>query len=255
VRKLYLAAVAAALAIGGFAAFAIANSGQQGTSLDFTFSKTGKNKPTGSNTVLVPAKRDTKGTSDESDDHLNAPAKSVIKFQEGSNVNTGAKPKCKETPSDVATGRAQCPNKTSIGSGVADAVAGQPDEGGGTEIISTIKAFNVKSGIMFVVDPCTDGTGPGTSNDCVPIPAARIVLIGTWSKVNTRPTLAVPTPAALKGRVIITRFQLKTKLINSKNKGAYVTTPDVCKKGKWTTISEETYEDGSKQTLKDTQKC
>lgn len=253
-RKLFVAAIAAAIAVSGFTVLAIANTGQQGTSLDFTFSKTGKNKPTGSNTILVPAKRDTKGTADESDDHLNAPAKSVIKFAEGSEVNDDAKAKCKETPSDIQTGRAQCPSKTNIGDGVADAVAGQPDEGGGQEIISTIKAFNVKNGIMFVVDPCTDGTGPGTTKDCVPIPAARIVLIGTWTKVTTQPTLTVPTPPALKGRVIITRFQLKTKLIKGDN-GAYVKTPEVCKKGKWTTQAVETYEDGTKQTIKDTQKC
>ena len=257
-RKLLIAALAAAVAVAGFTVFAVADEGQQNTSLTFTFSKTGKNKPTGSNTILEPARQDDKGTPDDtSDDHYDAPARSVVKFAKGSNVNTGAKARCKHSPSDVQTGRETCPTKTRIGSGLANSLLGQPDAGGGTEVVAPIDAYNQKNGILFVVRPCSPGTGPGKPNPtCTPIPGGTVVLVGSWSKVNTRPTLNVPTPASLQGRVIITRFQLKTNKINSRAKGAYVTTPDVCPKSdKWKTLAIETYEDGTKQKLKDTQAC
>jgi hypothetical protein len=257
VRKFYVAAIAAALAVSGLAAFAIAGEGQGNTSLEFAFSKTGKNKPTGSNTILEPAKQDTKGTEDTSDDHYSAPSKSVIKFQRGSNVSTAAKPRCKESPSDVQAGRESCPARTKIGSGLANSLLGQPEDGAGTPIVAPIEAFNQKNGIMFVVKPCSPGTGPGMANpNCAPIPGGTVVLVGNWTKVNTRPTLTVPTPPSLtQGGVIITRFQLKTKRINSRTKGAYVTTPDLCRSGEWKTQAVETYTDGSKQTIRDTQNC
>lgn len=253
-RKLFLAAISAALAVAGFAVFAFAGEGQQGTSLEFKFTKSGENKPAGSNTVLEPAKRDTKGTEDPSDDHYSAPTRSVIKFHRGSNVDTAAKPRCKKNPSDVQTGAENCPKKTKIGSGIANSVLGQPDEGAGTPIVAPIEAFNMKSGIMFVVTPCSPGTGPGQPAPCTPFGGGRVVLVGAWSKTNTRPTLNVPTPASLtQGGVIITRFQLKTGRFSSP-KGSYVTTPDVCR-GNWKTLAVETYEDGSKQTIKDTTPC
>ena len=255
-RKLFVAAIAAALAVSGFAVFAIADEGQGNTSLEFTFSKKGKNKATGSNTVLEPAKQDDKGTADTSDDHYDAPSKSVVVFPAGSNVDTGAKARCKESPSDVQSGRETCPSKTRIGSGLANSLLGQPDAGGGTEVVAPIEAFNTKNGILFIVKPCSPGTGPGQANPtCTPIPGGTVALVGTWSKVNTRPTLTVPTPAQLQGRIIITRFQLRTNKIDT-NKGQYVTTPDTCPRSdKWLTLAKETYEDGTKQTIRDTQPC
>jgi hypothetical protein len=245
------------VAVAAFAVIASAGSGQQGTSWEFTFSKKGENKPTGSNSDLSPAKVNDQGTADTSDDRFVAPSKSVIKFPAGSNVNDDAKAKCKESPSDVQARRASCPGRSRIGTGVANAVTGQSPTSAGTELISTIEAFNVKNGILFVVDPCTEGTGPGTGSPCTPIPSARVVLVGNWRKVNTRPTLTVVTPPALlTGGVIITRFQLKTNRINSKRKGAYVTTPDVCPRSReWASTATETYQDGSKQTINDTQGC
>jgi hypothetical protein len=241
--------------VASFAVIASAGSGQQGTSWEFKFSKAGENKPTGSNSDLSPAKVNDQGTPDTSDDRFVAPSKNVIKFPRGSNVNDDAKAKCKETPSDVQSRRASCPGKTRLGSGVANAVTGQSPTSAGTELVSNIEAFNVKNGIMFVVDPCTEGTGPGSS--CQPIPSARVVLVGNWRKVNTLPTLTVVTPPALlTGGVIITRFQLKTNKINSRRKGAYVTTPDVCPRSReWTSTATATYQDGSKQTIVDTQGC
>jgi hypothetical protein len=251
-----VAAVAAAVAVAGFAVFASAGPGQQGTSWEFKFSKKGENKPTGSNSDLSPAKVNDQGTPDTSDDRFVAPSKSVIKFPVGSNINTGAKARCKESPSDVQTRRASCPGKTRIGSGIANAVTGQSPTSAGTELVSEIEAFNMKNAIMFVVDPCTDGTGPGTGSSCQPIPSARVVLVGRWKKINTRPTLTVVTPPALlTGGVIITRFQLKTDRINSRRKGSYATTPDTCRNDSWTSTATETYQDGSKQTIRDDQPC
>jgi hypothetical protein len=257
VRKLFLAAIAAALAVAGFAVFALAGEGQGNTSLEFTFTKKAENKPTGSNTVLRPAKQDDKGTpEDPSDDHYDAPSRSVVVFPAGSNVDTGAKARCKESPSDVQAGRATCPSRTKIGSGLANSLLGQPDAGGGTEVVAPIEAYNLKNGILFIIRPCQPGTGPGQPNStCTPIPASTIALVGEWSKVNTRPTLNVPTPEALQGRIIITRFQLKTNRITGP-KGQYVTTPDVCPRSDtWLTLAKETYEDGTKQTIRDTQPC
>jgi hypothetical protein len=256
VRKLFLAAVAAALAVGGLAAFAIAGKGVEDTSYEFTFSKHGENKSTGSNTIIRPAKHDTKGTEDTSDDHYDSPTKSVIKFPKGSNIDTGAKPRCKETPSDVQSGREKCPGKTKIGAGLANSLLGQPDagEGSGTEVVAPIEGFNTKNGILFLIKPCAPGTGPTKPNPCVPIPGGTIVLVGTWSKVNTLPNLTVPTPPALtQGNIIITRFQFKTKRFKT-DAGSYATTPDVCK-GKWKSQAVESYGDGSTQTIKDTQPC
>ena len=256
-RKLFLAAAAAAIAVAGFAVFAFAGTGQQSTSWEFTFSKHGENKATGSNSIVVPAKKDDKGTpSDTSDDHYSAPSKSVIEFPKGSVVDTGARARCKESPSDVQTGAEKCPANTKLGSGLATALLGQPDAGAGSgqEVVSPIEAFNQKKGILFLVKPCSPGTGPGKPSPCTPIPGGTIVLVGSWSKADTQPTLTVPTPAALQGRVIITRFQLKTNRFKS-DKGIYVTTPKVCKNGTWKSSAIETYEDGSKQTIKDTQPC
>lgn len=253
-RKLFVAAVVAALAVAGFAVMAAADDGQDNTSWTFTFSKKGENKPTGSNSIVEPAKQDTKGTEDPSDDHYDAPTKSVIKFPKGSNIDTASRKRCKETPSDVQAGRKTCPTNTMIGSGLANSLLGQPDAGAGTEVVAPIEAYNQKNGILFVVRPCSPGTGPGKGAPCTAIPGGTVVLVGSWTKVNTKPTLTVPTPPALtQGNVVITRFQLKTKRFNS-DKGSYATTPDVCN-GTWKSQAVEFYADGSKQTIKDSQPC
>ena len=254
-RKLLVAAVAAAVAVAGFSVFAVAGTGQDDTSWEFTTSKKGEDKATGTNSILVPAKKDDKGTPDTSDDHYNAPSKSVVEFTKGSEVDTGARKRCKESPSDVQSGREKCPANTKIGAGLATSLLGQPDEGAGDEIVAPIEAFNLKNGILMIVKPCSPGTGPGNPSPCSPIPGGTIALVGTWSKAATKPTLTVPTPPALlTGGVIITRFQLKTNRFKS-DAGQYVTTPEVCKNGTWSTRAIETYQDGSKQVIKDTMPC
>ena len=268
-RKLYGAALAAVLAIGVVSALALAADGQQGSSWTLKTKPNKVDKPGSIEAVLEPLKRDTKGTADESDDHVTGTRKQVIKFPKGSAIDTAAKARCKETPSDVQTGRAKCPSKTRIGDGTADTLAGQPDEGGGTAIAAEISAFNLKKGIMLVVDPCSPGppaTGPGTGRPCQPIPGGRVVLVGNWSKTDTQPTLTVPTPSSLvTAGVHIRRFALnvdkivkkKTVLVNGKRKTLkvpYITTSDTCK-GSWKSQAVITYTDGSKQTITDTQKC
>jgi hypothetical protein len=260
-----IAAVTAAMCVAGFAVLATADEGQQETSWTFSFSNKNKAGATGSNSIIEPAKRNTKGTDDPSDDNYSAPAKSVIKFPAGSAIDTSVLKRCTESPSDVQTGNESCPSSSKIGTGLANSLLGQPDAGGGTEVVAPIEAFNQKKGILFVVRPCSPGTGPGKPSPCAEIPGGTVVLVGTWSNVTTVPTLTVPTPASLKGRVIITRFQLKTnkktkrttKTVDGKKviiTRSYATTPKKCK-GSWKSFAVETYEDGSKQTIPDTQTC
>jgi len=262
VRKLLTAATVAAIACGAFAVLAIADAGPQHTSWTFTFSAHKPALATGSNSIIEPSKRDDKGTADPADDHYTPTAKTVVKFPAGSSIDTGVLARCTVSASDVQRGSKSCPSKTTIGSGLANSVLGQPDQGGGTDIVAPIHAYNRKSGILFVVDPCSPGTGPGKDKPCEPIPGGRVVLEGKWSKVTTLPTLTVPTPPALlQGGVIITRFQLKT---NKKTKKvrvngktvirSYATTPGKCK-GKWKSSATATYQDGTKVTIPDSQVC
>lgn len=253
-HKLFLAAVAAAVAVAGFAVFAIAGTGPNNTSLEITLSKTGEDKPTGANTVLQPAKQDTKGTEDTSDDHYTSPSKSVIKLAKQGEINTAVLPRCKASESDIQRGTKKCPKNTKIGAGVAQALLGQPDEGGGTSIVNLVDAFNRKNGMLLVVTPCSPGTGPGTGATCTPFGGSRVPLPGVWSNVETRPTLTVKTPAAFEqANIIITEFQLKIRLIKTDD-GAYARTPDVCR-GSWKYQAVETYPDGSTLKINDTQNC
>jgi hypothetical protein len=257
-----IAAVVAVAAVAGMSVLASAGDGQQGTSWTFKFSANKKAKAVGSNSIIEPAKRDTKGTEDPSDDHYNAPAKSVIKFPKGSSIDTRVLKRCTATPSDVQRGTKKCPSGSKIGTGLANNVLGQPDEGGGTEVVAPIEAFNRKNAILFVVRPCSPGTGPGQGATCQPIPGGTVVLEGKWSKITTVPTLTVPTPPALlRGGVIITRFQLKTNKKTKKTQvngrtviRSYARTPRTCK-GTWKSFAVETYQDGSKQTIPDKQRC
>ena len=264
-RKFLIAALAAVMALTGVSVFAMADDGTDDTSWTFTFSARTKATATGSNSVIEPAKRDTKGTADPSDDHYDAPAKSVIKFPAGSGIDTGVLPVCKATPSEVQSGAKTCPSNTRVGTGQATSLLGQPDAGAGTEVVAPIDAWNRKNEILFIVKPCSPGTGPGKGSPCQPIPGGTVALLGKWTNITRQPTLTVPTPDQLKGRVIITRFQLKTskktkkvtRTVNGRKRiivRSYATTPGKCK-GTWKSFAVETYEDGSKQTIPDTQTC
>jgi hypothetical protein len=263
VRKFLTAVSVAAIACAAFAVYALADPGTQHTSWTFTFSSQKKALPTGSNSIIEPAKRDDKGTADPSDDHYTEPKQSVIKFPVGSGIDTTVLPVCKASSSGLAKGSESCPSKTRIGSGLANSALGQPDAapGSGKDVAAPIKAYNRKNAIVFVVDPCQPDTGPGKGKPCQPIPGGRVVLEGKWTKIATQPTLTVNTPPALIGHVIITRFQLKTNKITKKVKvngksviKSYATTPGKCK-GKWKSFAVESYTDGSKQTIPDTQAC
>ena len=261
-RKLFIAAVVAVTAVAGLAALAGADNGANGTSWTFKFSSGKVARPVGSNSLIVPAKVDDKGTESTDDDRYVAPSKSVIKFPRGSSVDTGVLARCTKSPSDVQSGKAKCPSNTKIGAGVAEAVTGQNAESKGDKIVSTIEAFNRKNAILFVVRPCSDGTGPGTGTPCSPIGGATIVLEGTWANIRTQPTLTVPTPPnLLRGGVIITEFGLKTAkktkrtTVNGRTViRSYATTPGRCR-GKWNSSATETYTDGTKITIPDSQVC
>lgn len=265
-RNLLIAVVTAVAVVAGLSVVAGADEGQQGTSWTFSFSDKRKAKPTGSNSIIEPAKHNDNGTPDDrSDDSYAAPAVSTIRFPRGSSIDTGALARCKQSPSDVQRGTKKCPTSTKIGAGLATSLLGQPNAGGGTEVVAPIEAFNRKKGILFLVKPCQPGTGPTKPAPCTPIPGATIVLEGGWSKVTTQPTLRVPTPDALKGRVIITRFQLRTTKKTRKTTvtidgrkrtviRSYATTPGKCK-GRWKSAAIEKYEDGSSQTIPDAMTC
>ena len=277
VRKLLVAAVVAALAVVGFAVMATADEGQDKTEWTFTFNKDagGKlqkavNKPAASDSLIIPAKVNDQGTADESDDVYTPPEKSTIVFPQGSVVDTAALKRCGLSASDVGRGE-ECPGKTRLGDGAAVSVVGGTPVGsngqrqGGSKVNATIEAFNQKSGILFVVQPCGSGTGPTTGKDCEPA-GSPIVLEGKWSKVNTKPTLVVPTPPGLVAiGVTIVRFQLttdkhtktKTVTVNGQRRQvtvSFVTTPEECG-GNWKSQAKEEYVDGSSQTIKDSQKC
>jgi hypothetical protein len=204
----------------------------------------------GPGALIEPARRDDKGTADESDDTYASAKKSTIRFPKGTRVDTSVPKRCAISPSDVARGD-DCPKKTRVGSGAAVALVGD------TFLNATIDGFNQKSGILFVVQTCGEGTGPSSGRDCAPAGPPN-VLEGKWSKVTTRPTLTVPTPQNLLDiGVTITRFDLKTNRIVKRVKGAlrsFVLTPKKCK-GKWASSATEQYVSGSPLTINDTILC
>ena len=264
-RKFFVAAIAAAVAIAGFSVLAAANSGDAGTSWDFSFKPKKVKKPASSSSLIKPSKVDDQGTADRSDDVYTPTEKTTIIFTKGSSVDTGALARCKLTPSDVARGE-KCPGKTKLGDGEAVSVVGGADAGngqrrGGSDVNATIEAYNQKGKILFIVQPCGAGTGPTTGTPCAPA-GSPIVLEGTWSKVATKPTLVVPTPPGLLAiGIVITRFKLDTdkhtrtvKVKGKKVLRSYVLTPEDCG-GKWVSKAKARYTDGTSQTIRDTQKC
>ena len=170
--------------------------------------------------VVEPAKRDDKGTADESDDTFAAAKKSVIRFPPGSRVATGVPRRCKATPSEIGSGRKRCGRKTRVGGGAAVSLVGATPSGGGTRVNTTIDAYNQKRRIVFVAQPCGVGTGP-TSGRRQPAGSA-IVLVGRWRGVRRSPP--------------IVRFELKTRRIvkrTRQGRRSFVTTPGRCS-GRWT---------------------
>ena len=261
-RKFLIAAVVAVTAVTGFAVFAMADAGKQGTSWEFKYSSGKKARAVASNSIVEPSKVDDKGTPDTADDRYVPTAKTTVIFPKGGSIDTGVLPACKASAGDVQSGRAKCPSNTKIGSGLANSVLGQNADSKGTDLVAPIDAYNRKGAILFHVKPCAPGTGPGKPQPCNPLTASTVVLEGKWSKVTTQPTLTVATPAALlRGGVIITRFQLKTAKktkkaqVNGKTViRSYATTPGTCK-GTWKSSARMNYQDGSTITVPDKQPC
>ncbi len=268
-RKLFVAAIAAALVISGFAVMAIADNGEAGTSWTFSLKPNKVGKAASSSSLIVPAKVDDQGTADTSDDVYTPPEKSTINFPKDSVIDTAALKRCKLTPSDVGRGE-DCPRNTRLGDGEAVSIVGGTPVGngqrqGGSRVNATIEAYNQKNKILFIVQPCGSGTGPTTNQECQPA-GSPIVLQGTWSKVNTKPKLVVPTPQGLIDiGVTIIRFKLetdkhtkkKTVTVNGERRTlrvSFATTPEDCN-GTWKSSAQEEYTDGSSQTIKDSQSC
>ena len=252
-----LTAAVAIAALIGVPAPAAATDGPGGTSWTFKFSSDRTKKPTRTHSLLEPAVRDDKGTPDESDDTFAAAKKSVIQFPRGSKVATNVPKRCKATPSEIGSGRKTCAGKTRVGDGAAVSLVGATERGGGTKLNATIDAFNQKSGIVFVVQPCGVNTGPTTGRRCDPA-GSVIVLFGKWRGLKKAPRLVVQTPPALlAGGITIVRFELRTKKIvkrTKKGRRSFVTTPPRCG-GKWTSSATETYVSRPKLTIKHRQTC
>jgi hypothetical protein len=236
---------------------ALATDGPGGTSWTFKFSSQRTKTPVSTHSLLEPAIRNDKGTPDESDDTFAAAKKSVIQFPRGSRVATDIPKLCKATPSEIGSGRAHCAGKTKVGSGAAVSLVGATALGGGTRLNATIDAYNQKTRIVFVVQPCGLGTGPTTGRSCAPA-GSVIVLVGKWRGVNRSPRLIVPTPPALlSAGITIVRFELKTRKIVKRmrnGKRSFVTTPGRCNGG-WTSSATESYLSESKLTIKHHQPC
>ena len=264
-RKLLIAALAAAVATVGITALAGGATGEPGTSWNFSLKPNKVKKAGSSKSLIEPSKVDDQGTADRSDDVYTPTERTTIIFPRGSSVDTSALARCGLTPSDVGRGE-DCPNRTRLGDGAAVSVVGGTPTGngqrtGGSDVNATIDAYNQKGKILFVVQPCGSGTGPTTSSPCQPA-GSPIVLQGTWSKVTTKPTLVVPTPPGLLAiGVVIVRFELNTdkhtKTVRRRGKRvlkSFVFTPDTCG-GTWKSQAKAQYADGSSQTIKDDQNC
>ncbi len=265
-RKFFVAAISVAVAVAAFAVISQAGTGESNTSWELNLKPNKVKKPAGIDTVVVPSKVDDQGTADTDDDVWTPASKNTVHLPDGSAVDTSAAPRCKLTPSEVGSGE-QCPNKTRVGDGAATVVVGGTPVGsggqrqGGSKLNATIEAFNTKSSLLLVVQPCAPGTGPTSGQDCQPA-GDPTVLEGTWSKAATKPTLTVPTPQSLLAvGIIVQRFALvtdkETKTVKQNGKEvlkSLVLTPEKCG-GKWKTRDNADYVDGTSQAIKDSQKC
>ena len=265
-RKFLVAALAAAVAVAGFAVISQAGTGEGNTSWDFTLKPNKVKKAASSHSLVFPSKVDDQGTDDPDDDIWTPASKNTISFPKQTSVDTSAMPRCKLTASDVGAGE-QCPGKTRLGDGAAVVVVGGQPVGssgqrqGGTKLNATIDAFNKKTTILMIVQPCAPGTGPTSGQDCQPA-GDPTTLEGTWSKVTTQPKLAVPTPQSLLAiGVVVERFELTTekhtKTVKQNGKEvlkSFVFTPEECG-GKWKSQDKAAYVDGTSQVIKDSQKC
>jgi hypothetical protein len=266
VRKLVAAAVAAAVVVVGVSALAFGNAGEAGTSWELTLKPNKVKKSASFVAIVEPSKVDDQGTSDTSDDVWTPASKNTIVTPKQTAIDTSALKRCALTASDVGRGE-QCPGKSRAGEGEAKVIVGGTPIGtagkrqGGSTLNATIEAFNKKSSLLLIVQPCGPGTGPTTNEECDPA-GDPTVLEGKWSKVASHPKLAVPTPQSLlQIGVVIQRFELDvdehSKTVKQNGKEvlkSFALTPEECG-GKWKSQDQAKYVDGTSQTIKDTQKC
>lgn len=265
-RKVFVAALAVAIAVAGFAVVSQAGTGEGNTSWELNLKPNKVKKPAAINAEIFPSKVDDQGTADTSDDLWTPASKNTIILPKGSAVDTSAAPRCKLTASEIGAGE-QCPNKTQVGDGSATVVLGGTPEGsggqrrGGSELNADITAYNTKSTLILIVQACGTGTGPGTGQDCAPAGDPQVIE-GKWSKVATHPKLSVPTPNSLLAvGIVVKRLLLntdkKTKTVKQNGKEvlkSLVFSPEECG-GKWKSSDKANYVDGTSQSIKDSQKC
>jgi hypothetical protein len=247
VRKILLAALAVAVAVAGFTAVSQGGAGEAGTSWEFKYKPAKKDKAAGTDSLILPAKRMDDGSFAET-------KKSTIFFTPTTEFDTSVPPRCKKDGGEVvATNGAAC-KKAQVGQG--DALS----QIGDLETAALLKAYNRKSGILFLIIACNPGTGPGQAErECSPLDGGTFALEGKLKyqdKAKTKPFLVVPTPQTLlDGNIIITKFHLVT---NKETDGGetYIESPQKCKKGKFKTKAVIQYDGGvSGQTIKDSQAC
>ena len=259
-RKLWSAIGAAVVAAASLAVFATAAEGPGGTSWSFAFSPNEAQSAAGTNSVIEPAVRDDKGTpDDESDDTYAATRRTTILFPKGSAFDTSVPPRCNKTGGEVARDRGASCAKALIGSGDAVSLVGAQ------RFAATIKAYNKKNGIFFLIQPCQSGTGPGQANStCSPL-ANPFVLegkLGYKDRAKTIPRLIVKTPDNLiKQNIVIQRFALKTKKVTKRRRiggrrvvVSYTLTPKRCK-GPWKSSATMEYTGRPKLTIPATTPC
>jgi len=258
VRKLFIAVLAAVIAVSSFAVLAIAGTGPAGTdtSWTFDFKPAKKAKPAATHSVIEPAVHDDKGTADPDDDTYASAKRTTIVFPKGGGIDTSVPKLCKAGGSELANSRGAACKSSAIGTGAAKSIIG---EGASRQFLNAdIKAYNKTKGIYFLIQPCFAGSGPTSGKPCTPL-GNPFVLEGKYTLKNSVVRLIVPTPKALlDNHVIIQRFELKTNNITKKRNGkvvSYATTPGKCPKGKWTSQADILYVDHAPLTIKDTQSC
>jgi hypothetical protein len=247
VRKLLVAAVAVAVAVAGFAVVSQAGQGEQGTSWEFKYKPAKKDKAVGTDSLIEPARQMPDGTYAET-------KKTTIYFTPGTEFDTAVPPRCKKDAGEVVSTNGQACKKAQIGQG--DALS----QIGALETAAELKAYNRKSGILFLVIACNPGTGPGQADpNCTPLDGGTFALEGKLKyqdTAKTKPFLVVPTPQTLlDGNIIITKFHLETNK-RVENGETYVESPPKCRKGKFKTKAVIQYDGGvPSQTIKDSQAC
>ena len=246
-RKFFLAAIAAAIAVAGFAVISQAGKGEAGTSWDFKYKPGKVDKPVGTESTIFPAKKMDDGTFAET-------KKTTIVFTPTTEFDTSVPPRCTASGGELVASNGEVCDKAQIGDG--DALA----QVGTLETAAELKAYNRKSGIYFLVTSCNPGTGPGQDDpNCTPLEGGTFALVGKLKyldRAKQRPVLIVPTPQTLlDGNITITKFHLVTDRVVKKGE-TYIESPERCKRGKFKTKAIIQYDGGvSGQTIKDSQPC